>query len=87
MYGPRSAYDSATLAEHDQRVKDSVFAQRVAQALSDPLVLRALSRALADLADKHTPAVTGKREVLPESSGENISGSEVGLRGSGSVSQ
>ncbi len=46
MYGPRSSYDSQTLAEWDERVKDTYFADRLIKALQRPDVLEALAKAI-----------------------------------------
>ena len=54
MFGPRSAYDSQTLAEFDRRAKDADFERRLISALAAPGVRRAL-RAALDLAEvEHT---------------------------------
>jgi len=47
MYGPRSAYSSQDLAEHDERVKDASFQRRLIAALKHPDVLRALATAVS----------------------------------------
>lgn len=45
MYGPRSSYDSQTLAEWDRRRGESLFADQLIRALKRPDVLRALAEA------------------------------------------
>jgi hypothetical protein len=40
MYGPRSSYDSKTIAEMDQRIEDAAFVRNLLHALKHPKVLQ-----------------------------------------------
>lgn len=46
MYGPRSAYDSATLERWDEWNRKAEFARQVIEALKDPKVRAELRKVL-----------------------------------------
>jgi hypothetical protein len=56
VYGPRSSYDSATLARHDEFVREKVFADAMIRALKNERVRKALKEAIEEQSVKQKEA-------------------------------